>query len=180
MFSTNSTFASSNNKYFVEVFWVKILVKLNSLCIKQFSETKVDILLILIIIIHPVKFTNYIDNPCLLPGTALYSLSHPLRKISHHKTKADYLTSPIIDNSIIYYLKSVQIRSYFWSVFSRIQTEYGVIFSQNAGKYGPEITPYLDTFHAVLNILLKSKLSLWNINLFDHLWDKCFAVLSFA
>ena len=23
------------------------------------------------------------------------------------------------------------------------------IFSPNAGKYGPEITPYLDTFHAV-------------------------------
>ena len=35
-------------------------------------------------------------------------------------------------------VKSVQIRSYFWSVFSL-----------NTGKYGPEITPYLDTFHAV-------------------------------
>ena len=23
------------------------------------------------------------------------------------------------------------------------------MFSQNAGKYGPEKTPYLDTFHAV-------------------------------
>ena len=23
------------------------------------------------------------------------------------------------------------------------------VFSPNAGKYGPEITPYLDTFHAV-------------------------------
>ena len=35
-------------------------------------------------------------------------------------------------------VKSVQIRSYFWSVFN-----------PNTGKYGPEITPYLDTFHAV-------------------------------
>ena len=35
-------------------------------------------------------------------------------------------------------VKSVQIRSFFWSVFS-----------PNAGKYGPEKTPYLDTFHAV-------------------------------
>ena len=26
-----------------------------------------------------------------------------------------------------------------------------VVFSLNAGKYGPEITPYLDTFRAVLN-----------------------------
>ena len=24
-----------------------------------------------------------------------------------------------------------------------------LVFSPNAGKYGPEITPYLDTFHAV-------------------------------
>ena len=35
-------------------------------------------------------------------------------------------------------VKSVQIRSFFWSLFSRIRT-----------KYGPENTPYLDTFHAV-------------------------------
>ena len=45
-------------------------------------------------------------------------------------------------------VRSVQIRSNFWSVFSRIWTEY--VFSPNMGKYGPEITPYLDTFHAVL------------------------------
>ena len=35
-------------------------------------------------------------------------------------------------------MKNVQRRSYFWSVFN-----------PNAGKYGPEITPCLDTFHAV-------------------------------
>ena len=48
-------------------------------------------------------------------------------------------------------LKSVQIRSFFWSVFSRIfpHTPYLSVFSPNAGKYGPEKTPYLDTFHAV-------------------------------
>ena len=39
---------------------------------------------------------------------------------------------------------------FFWSVFSRIRTEYGeIVFSPNAGKYGPEKTPYLDTFHTV-------------------------------
>ena len=27
--------------------------------------------------------------------------------------------------------------------------EFGLEFSPNTGKYGPEITPYLDTFHAV-------------------------------
>ena len=35
-------------------------------------------------------------------------------------------------------VKSVQVRSFFWPVFS-----------PNAGKCGPEKTPYLDSFHAV-------------------------------
>ena len=44
-------------------------------------------------------------------------------------------------------VKSVQIRSYFWSVFSCLRTEYGDLrIHSNTGKYGPEITPYLDTF----------------------------------
>ena len=42
-------------------------------------------------------------------------------------------------------LKSVQIRSFFWSVFSCIRTEYGDLRS----KYRPEKIPYLDTFRAV-------------------------------
>ena len=40
-------------------------------------------------------------------------------------------------------------------------SKYGVIsglylpvFNPNTGKYGPEITPHLDTFHALLNIVL--------------------------
>ena len=40
-------------------------------------------------------------------------------------------------------VKTVQIRSFFRSVFSRIRTEYG-----------PEKTPYLETFHAVVNFLM--------------------------
>ena len=52
----------------------------------------------------------------------------------------------IIDSSLFQHcLKSVQIWSFFWSVFSCIRTEY----SSNTGKYGPEKPPYLDTFHAV-------------------------------
>ena len=51
--------------------------------------------------------------------------------------------------------KNVQIRSFFWSVFSRIWTDYGEIWSispytsPNAGKFGLENTPYLDIFLAV-------------------------------
>ena len=39
----------------------------------------------------------------------------------------------------LHWVKSVQIKSFFWFVLSL-----------NAGKYGPEKTPYLDTFHTVL------------------------------
>ena len=42
--------------------------------------------------------------------------------------------------------------SYFpVSDWIRRDTEYLSVFSPNAGKYGPEITPYLDTFHTVRN-----------------------------
>ena len=43
----------------------------------------------------------------------------------------------------MYYVKRVQIRGVFWSVFSRIHPKYG--------KDGQEKTPYLDTFQAVMS-----------------------------
>ena len=48
-----------------------------------------------------------------------------------------------------HYVKSVQTRSFFWSVLSCIWIEYGdlrSVFSPKTGKYGSEKTPYLDTF----------------------------------
>ena len=54
-------------------------------------------------------------------------------------------------------VNSVQIRSFFWSVFSCIWPE--CVFSPNTGKYGPEKTPYLDTFYAVSFLkLMKCKI----------------------
>ena len=54
-------------------------------------------------------------------------------------------------------VKSVQIRTNFWSVFFRIRRDMKdlSVFSPNAGKYGPEITPYLDTFQAVSLTILQ-------------------------
>ena len=40
----------------------------------------------------------------------------------------------------------------------RRDTKYPSIFSPNAGKYGPEKTPYLDIFHAVCFMINSSKL----------------------
>ena len=44
----------------------------------------------------------------------------------------------------IHCVKIVQIRSFFWSVFSYIRTVYGDLRSKS------EKVPYFDTFHAVL------------------------------
>ena len=52
--------------------------------------------------------------------------------------------------NLVHCEKIVQIRSSFWSAFSCNRTEYGNLLSPNTGKSGPEITAYLDTFHAVV------------------------------
>ena len=50
---------------------------------------------------------------------------------------------PLVKEKLnMHYVKSIQIQSYFWFVFP--------VFSPNTGKYGPEIAPYLDTFHTVM------------------------------
>ena len=38
------------------------------------------------------------------------------------------------------------------SKYRVISGPYFPVFNPNIGKYGPEITPYLDTFHAVMFI----------------------------
>ena len=40
-------------------------------------------------------------------------------------------------------------------------SKYGVISGPNTGKHGPEITPYLDTFHAVLVYFIVFFLLIW-------------------
>ena len=63
-----------------------------------------------------------------------------------------------IDSSAnIHCVKSVQIRIFSGPYFPAFglnterygDTPYLSVFSPNAGKYGPEKTPYLDIFHAV-------------------------------
>ena len=66
---------------------------------------------------------------CFLQKTLLI-----LQILVHNKGGAHGNLWGFIDHCV----KSVQMRSYFWSVFN-----------PNTGKYGPEISPYLDTFHTV-------------------------------
>ena len=57
-----------------------------------------------------------------------------------------------------------------WKVskYEIVSGPYFPVFSQNAGKYGPEKTPYLDTFHAVtkLNPILQ-------IHIYVAIYLKC-------
>ena len=55
------------------------------------------------------------------------------------------------------------VRIFPHSNWIRRDTSYLYVFSPNAGKYGSEKTPYLDTFHAV-KCILKSNNS-WNLQI---------------
>ena len=93
------------------------------------------------------NFLKKLHLRCLTRFMPLVSFDTTL-KTSENQRFSDvfrgYRRRPVTWNRLTGTARSVQIRSYFWSVFS-----------PNAGKYGPEITPYLDTFHSlrVLNIL---------------------------
>ena len=58
----------------------------------------------------------------------------------------------------LYCVKSVRNTELFLarifphSDWIRRDTKYVSVFSPNAGKYGPDITPYLNTFHAVVEL----------------------------
>ena len=47
------------------------------------------------------------------------------------------------------YLTAESITAWKVSKYGAISAPYFPVFSPNTGKYGPEITPYLSTFHAV-------------------------------
>ena len=71
---------------------------------------------------------------------------------------------------IVYACSKNRINQYYWYANTLIaftawkMSKYGVIygpyfavFSPNTGKYGPEVTPYLDNLHAVLLLVLSWK-----------------------
>ena len=53
-----------------------------------------------------------------------------------------------------------------WKVskYGVISGPYFPVFGLNTGKYGPEITPYLDTFHAGYTINKPNTIKKFNIN----------------
>ena len=75
------------------------------------------------------------------------------------KKNMSFLLPPSAANICIvcHYVKSVQIRSYFWSVLFCIRIEYFSVFIPNTGKYGPQTNPYLDTFQAVRYVDISAK-----------------------
>ena len=54
----------------------------------------------------------------------------------------------------------------------RRDTKYLSLFSPDAGKYGPEKAPYLDTFHTVL-VLSKESTKFWNSKVYHILKENC-------
>ena len=86
--------------------------------------------------------------------------------------------SNIHDGEISSIFKKYRHR-FAWKVskYGVISGLYFPVFSSNTGKYGPEITPYLDTFHAVrclirslirFNYFMKSKCKSMDWFLYDR------------
>ena len=82
--------------------------------------------------------------------------------INSHTTSVLFLSELIFRLPVVIFLgfynhcvKSIQIQSFFpvrifpHSDWIQSDTEYLSLFSPNAGKYRPEKTLYLDTFHSV-------------------------------
>ena len=102
-----------------------------------------------------LKITNCIDTQIgrNVATPALYqesdfNLAVTESKCQWNKYKS-YEKMKVTNSSCV---KSVQIRSFFGSVFSHIRNEYSVplrIQPEYGKIYGPEKTPYLETFHAV-------------------------------
>ena len=76
------------------------------------------------------------------------------------------------------------VRIFRHSDWIQRDTEYLSVFSSNAGKYGPEKTPYLDTFYAVYtnresrgnheSITVMIKVSDWNYHSKNNVLGKVF------
>ena len=117
---------------------------------------------------YPYSYITISFN-CNTPNSSEFELTQ-IFWIAKKMARIFFLHFSIQSLCTIHCMKSVQIRSFFRSVFSRIRTEYGeirylsVLFSPNAGKYGPEKTPYLDTFHAVI-IWVQALNSRWDSQL---------------
>ena len=96
-----------------------------------------------------VNFAKFVRTPFLQYTTRRLLL---IIAVSIVLVMKGELASETVNYNTKHCVKSVQIRKFFWSVFSHIQTEYEAylsVFSPNAGKNGPEKNTYQDTFHAV-------------------------------
>ena len=112
-------------KYHLIIFWNKYLILTNNFDTQNHFQ---------------------IDDPYSLLKAMLYECQR--------SCKFEYLCS-----SFVYSIVSLRekcpntklflIRIFLYSDWIQRFTEKISIFSPNTGKYGPEITPYLDTFHAV-------------------------------
>ena len=111
-----------------------------------------------------LKFSQ--ENTCV--GVSFFSLKtcyfikKRFQQRGFHVKFAKFLRTPILKNIserlLLKFMFCIKIKGLFtaWKV-----SKYGVIsgpnfpvFSPNTWKYGPEITPYLDIFHAVILISL--------------------------
>ena len=93
--------------------------------------------------VHKIFRKTYISYPliqkrkCAYQGVRNVSFSENFANVLNEWFLSDRrLTENEIEQNITHCLKSVQIRSYFWSVFSCIRTEYRKIRNRNNSVFG--------------------------------------------
>ena len=83
-----------------------------------------------------------------------YLLKVPLLSENLYLSWLSFRSFSVFADELIQWTVCVSLRekcpnTEFFLVHIFSHTKYLSVFSPNAGKYGPEKTPYLDTFHAV-------------------------------
>ena len=104
--------------------------------------------------------------------------------IGKHLEYCNILRPPILKNIFVRTARNVSkygvISGTYFPVFG-LNTErysgiirYLTVFSPNTGKYGPEIAPYLDTFHEVT---VTSQVTLGSVYLEGYFWRVAFKTI---
>ena len=74
--------------------------------------------------------------------------------------------------TFLYFLMLLNTYQYFilllYNFYNRNSDYYLSVFSPNTGKYGPEITPYLDTFYTVISKSSSKKIKVKTFAMSHH------------
>ena len=110
-----------------------------------------------------IAMREWVPTDFKLATTVCYMGTVKTYRESQYGSRIDestyYSFTPKVFNVIYKRFKEKYLKECFifpaWKVskYGFVSVPYFSVFSPNTGNYGPEITPYLDTFHAVIYLV---------------------------